>query len=302
MSRFFMFSLACLLSVMASTAQATVLSKYLTLDGPAHFSTPPSQGGGEDHLKDNSVSKFVDADASGPGYTTGDAIWGVLSIRDVLSSPTNVDQQVQSPEQIAIVFSAKIDSIAGGIINLVPINDVTKPYDLRNLLAGSSAAGHLNGDTVATILTTDQAFTAAQDPQNFTTANFTANFASPIWSWELTADQVPGTDDFFQFEPGSRTNTGTDVGALTVTSAAFAGPGSFLPVDVADFNNVIHFGGLTLDQGNVTPASSVQQSHGWTFTDQSDLYINAVPEPGSIAVFGLLGAAAFARARRRNKK
>jgi len=44
-------------------------------------------------------------------------------------------------------------------------------------------------------------------------------------------------------------------------------------------------------------------SGGYQTIDNYDAFIRAVPEPGSMAVFGLLGAAAFARARRnKNKK
>ena len=74
MSRFFMLSLACLLSVFASTAQASVLSKYLTFDGPVHLTSPIFQGGGEDFLQDDSVSAWDDRDLSGD-FSDGDVVW-----------------------------------------------------------------------------------------------------------------------------------------------------------------------------------------------------------------------------------
>lgn len=301
MSRFFSLALACMLSVVASTAQATVLSSFLTFDGPVHHTVNaqgnPFQGGGEDFLQDDSVSAYDDRGAQ--GFGPGDVVWGVMTLSEIDSSG-QPSLPVASPNQIAIVFSvqlgAPIPGVTNGFTNL-PIGNAADPLDLRNLLAGSPAIGHINDNTVAIVLSSSQADLPSEDPINFSTANFTANFASGIWEYEVTADLIPNTDDFFHFV-GDLTG-GLDAAALTITDSAFGA--AWLPVDVRDFAGIIHFGDVTLDRGRVDPASQDQQARGWFFRDDSSLFVNAVPEPGSMAVFGLLGVAGILRARR-NKK
>jgi hypothetical protein len=289
-----------MLSVAASSAQASVLSSYLSFDGPTHHTDPVSPGGGEDFLQDDSVSAWSDRNDDGL-LNEGDVVWGVLTLSEISASGDAFSQQVESPNQIAVVFSVELGpetAPGSGIFTNNPIGDSGDPLDLRNLLAGSGASG-LNDNSIATILSSDEANLASENPTNFTTANFTANFASGIWDWELTADLIPDTDDFFHFQ-GDETG-GTDAAALTITSQNADLPG-WLLVDVVDFEGNIHYGDITLDRGEVDPATASQSARGWFFRDTSDLFVNPVPEPGSMAVFGLLGAAAFARARRRNKK
>jgi len=302
MTRFFSFALACVLSVAASTAQATVLSSYLTFDGPAHYTDPPFQGGGEDFLQDDSVSALVNRAGAAGTFDPGDVVWGVLTLSDIQASGLP-SVPVSVPNQIAIVFSAQIVGAApDGSIALAPIGNAADPLDLRNLIGDPLLRTGLNDNSIATILSSSTAATPAGDPLNWTTAqvsNPVTGFGTANgWGYELTADLVPGTDDFFHFL-GTVTG-GIDIAALTITSQAFGA--QWIPVDVADFAGGIHFGDITLDQGFVSRASAVQQSRGWFFRDDSSLFVNPVPEPGSMAVFGLLGAAAFARARRRNKK
>src|SRR5574338_832599 len=145
-------AVALTLGLGTGVAQATVLSDYLTFDGPAHYTTVAGatfQGGGEDKLQDDSLSKFVDVDGSG-GYSVGDVIYGMVTLSDV--APSNASGQSITANQAALLFSAKIESLtggAGGTIKLAAIGDSTSAYDLRNLLgvANTNTAG-ANDETV----------------------------------------------------------------------------------------------------------------------------------------------------------
>ncbi len=107
-------AVALALGLGVGAAQATVLSSYLTFDGPAHYAlsfSTPFQGGGEDKMQDDSLSKFIDADQSG-GYSLGDIIFGMVTLSDV--APSNAAGQSLVSNQITLVFSAKITDMTGG--------------------------------------------------------------------------------------------------------------------------------------------------------------------------------------------
>lgn len=305
MKRLFLFSVAvtlCCCLAAPSSVKASVFSDLLSFDGPRH--TPggdPFQGGGEDKLEDDSVSNFLDFGT--PGFSVGDVIWGVVTLSDVQASG-RPSVPVGPNGQVAIIFSAKIAGPgAGGSFSLVPIGDSTKSYDLRNLLDPSVQSG-LNDNSLVTILsTTTPDTTPANDPLNWTTtqvSSATTGFSNTNnWFWELTADLLPGTDDFFEFV-GSAALGGTDRGALTITSSAF-GPSSIWElVDVYDYGAVTHLSNLTLDIGSVNIATSAQKANGWEFRDQSTFFVNPVPEPLSMLVWaGLAGVFGLVIARRR---
>lgn len=293
MSRLLTFTLACLLGAAASPAQASILGGYLTFDGPVHRTSPPSRGGGEDLLKSNALSVLVDQGA--PGFDKDDVVWGMLKLNSIgVSSLT--PKNVSLTNQIVVVFSARIDApTPSGAINLVPVGDATNPYDLRKLLDPSVQNG-LSDQTLATVLSSGPPQAPDDDPWNWSPTQIsdpaTGFSVANGWSWELTADLQPGTDDFYHFLPTGLTS-GIDATALTITSSSF--PTTWLPVDVADFAGGVHLGDLTLDRGFVGLAAPAQLARGWTFTDDSSLFVNAVPEPTSLAVLGVLGAAALLR-------
>jgi hypothetical protein len=137
---------------------------------------------------------------------------------------------------------------------------------------------------------------------NGVTTNFAGtNGANPGsgWKWDLTAGKVALTD-FFQFT-GSILGGGQDRGALTITSSSIPAV-QWLPVDVFNYAAVVVTSDLTLDIGTVNPASVDQVANGWTFRDQSTLYVNPIaPEPATLGMFGLLGLAGLAAGRRNRK-
>jgi len=282
----------------APVAQATILSSYLTFDGPVHASIPPSQGGGEDKLNDDSVSKFLDKDSSGT-FTGGDVIYGILNLSDFLSSGKPSTGVVGN--QISILFSATITGLgSGGSIALGPT--AAGADSLATLCGGICATAGIGASSIAVVLSTPTAASATEDPLNWTTANFTTNFNTlGPWSWEATLGLVAAAGNFFEFS-GDNVIGGSERGAFTISSQAFAVQ-TWLPVDVFDFGGVVHTGDATLDRGIVDPAAGSQTANGWTFRDNASMYVNPlpVPEPGSVALMAiaLAGFAGVTRGRRK---
>src|SRR3990172_5543423 len=127
-------AVALCLSV-APVAQATILSNYLTFDGPQHTLGPvANQGGGEDHLIDDSLTRFVDQDGSG-GFSAGDVAYGLVTLSELQASG-RPSLPVGSSSQIAIIFSVEFGgagSIAGSH-NLIPITSAgNAAYTLSSL-------------------------------------------------------------------------------------------------------------------------------------------------------------------------
>lgn len=290
---FLAFLMACLLAPPASL-EASILSNLLTFDGPEHFTSPPFKGGGEDKIDDDSRSLFIDVDGN-EEFSVGDVIWGVLTISDVQASGVPVDQELP-PNRIVFVFSAKIaeEGDVAGSWELAPVADDQSDYDLRNLL-DSSVLNGLSDETIVTVFSAVD--TATNNPIDWSPSEVKTELTTTKgWSWELTADMKDGTDDFFVYKedvPGQL--TGVDRGGLTITSSAFSAV--WLDVDVLDFNGVTHYNNLVLYPASVT----YEPTNGWTFTDHSTFFVNAVPEPVSLITWaGLAGfGAAFAARRRR---
>jgi hypothetical protein len=285
---------SCLM--LPATSKASVLKSLLSLDGGAHYDlsqfNTPFQGGGEDKLQDDSLSQFVKGSGNvGAGFEVGDIIWGILTLSDVLSSGRpNATLGPFPPGQVAFVFSAKVASLNGGsngTIDLAPIGDATDNYDLRKLL-DPTVQNSLSDSTILTVLSTTTPATANNnnaDPLNWAPGQVTTDFTTANnWNWELTADLVAGTDDFFEFSNVGPGLAGLDRGGLTIVANAFGV--AWTKVDAFDFGGTIRKSDIVLDFGSVNIASGVEAQRGWTFTDQSTFYVNPLPEPVSALVWG----------------
>lgn len=275
----------------APAAQATTFSKYLTMDGPVHHSAIPTQGGGEDRLQDDSLSKFVNVDGStdqfgNPTYTVGDVIYGMVTLSEIDSS--GVLSKSLTTDQVAILFSAKITgSPGGGVLTLAGIGDATNAYDLRKLLDDdASIIAGVDNKTVGVIVSTTKDPVGADDPLNWTLAQFETGFTNANGWYQEAVVGLVETDDFFQFAPGFLPLTGTERGAFTVQKENFIVK-DWLPVDVFDFFGTIHKSDVTLDKGEVNVASVDQQTAGWTLADQSTFFVNPIPEPATLGLLGL---------------
>lgn len=289
---------------LAGSAQATVLSSYLTFDGPQHTLTPGggdsgapvNQGGGEDALIDDSLTAWVDQGTIG-AFDDGDIFWGIVTISEALASG-QPSVGVGASGQIAFVYSAIISGpgTTDGF-GLVPITDTTSIYYLGNLL-DPSVQQSIDGNTIAVGLsTTTSDANSTNDPLNQTTANILAgNFFTSAnnWNWEMSMGIVASTD-YFDFLGAP--NAGLEAAIFTIQDQAFSA--NWLPVDVAGFNGDVTTGDFGFT-GVVTAASDSQLANGWSFADDSRGLVNPVPEPATLGLLGLgLIGVSFSAARRR---
>jgi PEP-CTERM motif len=279
----------------SSTAGATVLSNFLTFDGPSGVGGfPPVQAGGEDKLQDDSLSRLID---TGPaGISAGDSIFGVLTLSEVLASG-RPSVPVGLNSQVAILYAGTYVAGPGGALGIV-----ANPALLSATCGAVCAGAGINAGSIGVFLSTTTPDTnPASDPLNWDALganNVTANFnnlnGNGAWSWEMTAG-LNSPSDFFQFS-GDPLLGGTNRAGLTITSTAFP-PVTWLDVDVLDFGLGTHLVDLSLDVATTNPASIPEQGRGWTFRDQSSFFVNPtiaqIPEPGTLALLslGLLGLA-----------
>jgi hypothetical protein len=293
-------ALAVALAFSPMVGDATVLSNFLTFDGGSGvIGFPPVQVNGEDKLQDDSLSRLND---TGPaGISAGDSIFGILTLSEI-SASGNPSTPIGGSSQIAIVYAGTYQVGPAGTFNVV-----ANPALLAATCGGVCAtAGILPGSIAVILSTTTPDTDPTKDPLNWNalgvnglTANLNGANGNPVWTWELTAG-LTGVQDFFQFQ-GNVVLGGTNRAGVDITSSAFAA--NWLSVDVLDFAALLHLSDMTLDVGTNSPASAEEQVRGWTFRDQSSLFVNpeqvTVPEPGSLALLalGLAGIGTLSRKR-----
>jgi hypothetical protein len=281
-------SLAVALAFSPVVGDATILSSFLTFDGGSGvIGFPPVQVNGEDKLQDDSLSRLNDGGT--PGISVGDSTFGILTLSEISASGTP-STPIGGSSQIAIVYAGTYAAGPAGTFTVV-----ANPALLAATCGGVCAgAGILPGSIAVILSTTTPDTDPTKDPLNWDalganglTANLNGANGNTVWSWELTAG-LDTLQDFFQFQ-GNTVLGGTNRAGLSITSSAFEA--DWLPVDVLDFAALLHLSDLTLDVGTNSPASAEEQVRGWTFRDQSSLFVNpdqvTVPEPGSLALLSL---------------
>ncbi len=181
-----LFTAACLLSNQSLNADS-IFGNFLTYDGPQH--TPggiPFQGGGEDKLQDDSLSRFFDYDMSG-SFSNGDQIVSMVTLSEFRASGRN-SVPVGENSQIALISSFEIQGMgAGGSFNLVPV--VGGANGLSNLLNGSiSGPAGLNANSYGVVVSTSTSTeNPANDPLNWMFSDINSLFSvGNNWNWEAT--------------------------------------------------------------------------------------------------------------------
>ena len=293
--------LLALIGLMAAPAEASILGSHMSFDG---F---------EDGFEDDSRASVYDVDGSGSGtpgdptddFSVGDVIYGFISVSDLdISGDPSASL---GGDEIVIAFAAVItgaltvdptESPLGGWVlgpSLVAgytVDDLVGPGLKATVDPALAPAGATTADALAVVIsnpgTTDPLAPEIADTVPAATPLFTA----ASWSYEMTLGFDPAGTDFFHFATvGFAGILGSEGSGVSVFDDVFGPSVIYLPVladrldgtpdtlhDVSLVNGVVH------DTGSGT----------WDFTDNSDMGINATPEPTSLAVWGALSALGLA--------
>ena len=162
-------------------------------------------------------------------------------------------------------------------------------------------AGNISPNSIGLMFSTSMNDTSANandpsgsnDPLNWTYSFLSGNFGvagAGGWSWEATVGLTPGTSDFAEFLPTLPFGVGgTQRAGVTIEATVFPAPNGWLPVDVLNFAGTKSLHDFTLDTATFDPASGGERTRGWFFRDQGSFFVNPeVPEPGSLAIWGML--------------
>lgn len=280
-----------------SSAHAGVLASHLSFDG-----TP-------DVLNGDSVSFVVDVDGDS-AFSVGDIVSGVSRIGSTTTSGI-----LAPDDQLIGLFSFRITSsvgVAGGDPTVTSGSGGVDPlagtgFSIDELLGvptgtfGSSAAVAVLSSNSNVDITT---LPAADLPAALASYQLQAvlGFGSAADYFEIQSFRDfddSGEIDFTELPSGSGFFA-SENGGLSVLSHNL-GSAIFLPVAST------HADGTTNTTHDVAISGALfgrqfDTPDGYAITNSTNLAINAVPEPGSMAIWGLLVGAGVVTARRRNKK
>ena len=289
-----MFCAMALVALLAVPAQAGVLSSLLSFDG------------NPDKLQDDSAGVVIKGAGNlGAGLEVGDIVQGVINF-DQIGAPAGP----VGDNSIWGVYSLEVFAGPGGPGSyfLGAVSDSTKSVaGAGGLLsqAGVSTAGLTAtgaGATADALFAVFEfagtAFTVPDDAS--ATSGTTIMSGGKIGgqvdaSWDLVLTAGFAGDDAYRIDEFAPA-IGVFHGSFSVFDHGF-GPGvTFLDLANGVLGNA---GNVVVEFGSITPAlpGGIASNNGFDFEDSGDFFVNAVPEPGSMAIFACLGLVALGRRR-----
>ncbi len=292
---------------MVVSAQAGPLSSHLTFD---HV---------PDLLDDDSVGFIADLDASG-SLSVGDVVAGVLRI-----GTTTANGVLAPDDQLVGYYSFQI-ATSTGVAGANPQVDLTAVGTDPLLGTGLSIDEMLAFHGIAAPAVGAAGMAAVLSSQPNTTNITDESVAGAIGlggalgAYSLDAILGLGTaDDYTELRSFLDTD---DSGEIDFAELPALGTGGFIGSESAGWSVLHHTLGAStsfipvasLHEDGVTTtfhdvsldgtifASRPTTAADWTIVDSTSLTVNAVPEPGSLAVWGLLIGVGAVGYRRRNKK
>ncbi|MEO1525541.1 MAG: PEP-CTERM sorting domain-containing protein [Planctomycetota bacterium] len=271
----------------AASSHAGVLGSALT--GNGEIDRLESTGG---------VAAF---DGAG-SFSVGDVIYGFSALQNVTpdifagGSATNL-----APNHVVALFAAEIVSVPGAGAGSPGVYELAAPTTGNRLfdLLDPSLQPLLTGieDDAAFLLLS--AAGPASDPVNNAIAGDLSHFTAADYSFELAGGLAP--DGFFEFNGVPSFGTGQQVAGANVLSHDLGSGVSFVDIPFASPFGTGAGGAydLTIPIALVGPAIPPASGNGWTFSVQSTIDINIVPEPTAFLAFAGIGLAGLARRRRR---
>ena len=319
MSRFFL-ALAAVLSL-SGISSASVWTNSITYDGLVDVVQDNSV----------SLALFDQAAGPGKGVVSaGDVIGGVIKWNTNIANATTIGAHTIAVFATEVLSNNGVGSNVIGGKPTVNFSLGAATSTLNSMLAGIAtfqAGGAFSAGTVGVILS----YAGGPDPTTqdlaTTLANINANYkidfefglitASDFFEAELR-DQKLGAgetgvirisdadgdgfadeyDNFVGVGPGSLLAgvaiIGQEAGAFSVIRD-FTGPGAAnylpLPTEKLDGSSTGASHILLSPSTTLGQPSAAQALNGYAFTDQSIIALNAVPEPSSMAVFGVVALA-----------
>ncbi len=273
------------IAVFAVPSQAAILGSVLSMDG-----TP-------DAVSSDVRGWYVDNGAT--GFDAGDQIFGWLQVTSVVPAPPGPG--AITPPSLVGIYSLTLT--APGTNNssgaAFGVTATTGAYSLANLapsLVGASGAtateignslfvlGGIPGVFNASLLSGGAGIAGAIS--ELTTIDGAMGFEALFG--------LDGADDFMDVTPVAGTSIVLEQGGFTMFASSLGTGAALLPLIGAT-------GGthdILQDFGTITNSFDSP----WTFQGTNQFSINAVPEPGSLAIFGAILAGGVAQRRRKSKK